>query len=1765
MHPSTVAPFNQERPDHWFPRHRYLQVIAGCVYLGMTIALSLCALSLAQESASNDYYWPGYNTTGTQTFLADLFNAKLSIQLGLDNTNATMIDTSTSFLYKDYTQEDTLIDANPSLARILLLGNIPLPRVIATLRNNSFNTNIKLNTPYCWVDFTRTFELAHTTRRQVRCAIHDMENGAVYLEALLRNTAISDLVSSQFFAALNYSVFDALTYSTVGQSWLATILSHTIDPVITNEVAFWTQAGVTRWQSQVINAYQRNIENSIGIQNALGLTSTIKINNVAYVRNNNWWTTQSAYVGLWNEIIFSIQFMSCSLVRGAPNFYHTLGIDWDELVIIGPLLSPGIDLTRQYIGPFGSIDIRYVSTPHSLVTAFAVFNDLYHSAVLSNAARLKAYGELNAMDLNPIPHHWHNIMSFGGNPMCPYGGPTNFIQPAFGFYDDCSSPQKHTVAIEKDSAIFAVLMMDGLSKTSRNDICSLCPSDQRSSCSQTLLKIASLYAAIQTALQQLSSIQLLWLDILTLNATLIQFTTRNATELLLVQAIFTSTSDPWSYFGWIAMYEWVLGKREVHTLDGDVGSFTMISPSHPFDQMTANPLELPRTACTYVWYITLYVTAILVCIGCVLLFYGLYSKFQVEGLDLFYFNRVVGSVWIGRPFIFVRGMTAAVILSTANVALISEGGFAQLKVSSRSWFNVMLLAGETLWLTYAVADFCLPLAWKRAKSYSPLNSFLAWLVIVILETTYPVAPLIKLETKCTISTLGTSIHCTNGEFMIGSTSRLLWIIAIQPISLLLAYFAVYAMYPVVCSRNKSNCHRITHHLLIPVASQAYITRLIEGDLVLDRMACVMSGILPMGRFAFDIKIWSILAAEYSTPGLLRFPEPKFQAHSSSKIGVNIGLNRKVPSRFRALVGLMYIISTVASSYIYLGLTESTMANDFWWAAFNNTGTQSFVCNWFTTYLQFTNVLPPSQIDKPIYGDESTPYNLTETILLVPALYASSIQNEINTLVNIVQGLRNMNACDVPWIFTAYCYVDFNQQWQMANSAERQERCTKLQTNGATYLEAVLRNSNWDSLNRCWGYALEVGVFSFLRTSSEGQQYIQIFQAISTSPTDEVNYWRSKNIISFETQWQNFKTLGIVESISVQNAFGMAYPITLKKSNYSLHVASQTSLKMYWGFANDLLAVSSNSSTVGGMSLVRNSRNFAFQNMTLETVFMQSSSLDSPLGRVLGATRAAIGPFGSIDIKRIACPQSLQVLHRTLFENIHALLSGDDVLSLNFTAIPGQQNYSPMPHAWSTGQLLGGDPLCEFGSQSGNQILEFVTANDICGMLTANLQRATKLHQMMSVLATGLLSAGNVLDTATICAQETWQPQGCLKSLGRIRAFLSHFDFPFLHPTSIQLVKVDVGTVLQVTIIQFVQLGGHVTMNSVNLFSETETRFEFFSWLYLFEWVEGSREVLLLHGQNGNVTTLSGLAAPIQQSADPLEIPINVAYYIRCAMLYITFLLLVVGSVATVYIIGVRGHIEMWNMMEINRVAGVIWIGRPLVLLRGITALCLLSTVSLKLMQSSNGLLSYFVTTPRPWYIMLMSCGEVTWLIYIINDVFSPLTQQYTYYYSYKSSNVMWLATFVWSVAAPVSHQVSIDRQCYLDAVDFQAKCHSGIMKIGSVTRFEALICMAFGACAVCYGFERAFQPQLKRAHEIKSLFLHATANNNLDFSSWKHFDVFYIDKASAVLNGLLTIHVGSVVHIFDVKSWRMYAFDTATMNNVAVQDTSFEFAIPLVE
>ncbi|RHZ28102.1 hypothetical protein DYB37_005357 [Aphanomyces astaci] len=1713
--------------------------MGGLVYVVASLAFSGVHLAQIHPSLTNDYWWPDFNSTGLQSFIGDVYNVHLGQSRRGDFPLVGQV-----YSTKSYGDNNTRMEWSASYGRQLLLDDIPLAIAVNGLRMVPLELNFMMVAPYCWLDINRSFAMAHTFKRQRRCEATKQSNAALYFEAMTRNCAANAMYTSTERQGINGTILASLRLTIEGQWWIQAMETHEYLS-IDDEVSYWTSRGLTKWKTPVQNLNHDGIDDSIAIRNALGYEQTIQIKKVSRVgRSLGRWTTLAAYDGIWNDIDIC-QSIDASVLLYAHNSFANLGIDWD-VDVLGPPNTVGGNLVRQFVGPFLSIDVERVSVPPMLRVFHRAFQESLRAMYKQHYNAL-----LLAVDtsVDPVPRTWHRSPStlyYGGNPLCPFGEGKPYIQPSFGYYDDCTAQIRHSLRVSLEAALFALHVSPLAGPDMILNSCNLC-TDTVDDCARFFLSLQH----IDMALSCPTSVALLQ-EAEALHIAFIQLASDNGSNFMLSQSMVPpDTADPWTLFGWVMMYDWLQGDREAYNFEGDNGNVTILSQPHPVKfSMVANPQELPSHACKYIWYIAVYITFTLTGVGVVLAVYAWAYRFQFPGRHLLEFNRVVGSVWIGRPMLFLRGMTALVVLSTAPVTFDYSGGLSTLQYRPRMILETCLLAGEGTWLTYVLQDVFTPVT-RRAGWFVSASSIVVWGVLLVLDQAGGVQVASVIHPNCVVRQLGLQISCHSGVVEIGSSSRfhlLVGVCVVVP-GVLWAVAWMSSTWtqidPVVVCGNR---------VLAPAAATSFL-RLNDGE-GLEPVTSVMCGLLHLPHdVIFDIKLWR------------RLPQERIKVENGPHAN---SLTLTPTSRRRmfglACLGLVYMASTVVVSYGYLELTKSTMVNDVWWSSFNDTGHQTFLTNWFSNQLLLSHALDATHIDQVQYGDITNKYDTNQTSITTAPMYPASIQDQVySDLHAVVLGLRGTPSCDLPWIASSYCFVDFDQSWEMAVSADRQLKCKQLDaTNGAVYLESILRNANWATMEQCWGGALQTGVFDHLQATSKGQAWVVAMTSLDAKVPvpDEVAAWLSFHVTTYSPHWQNYKQMGITETALIQNAFGLAYPFTIRKllpTYQSLSTA--TSFRMQWPLARLLWgAMFHNVSSGKAGSLVRSSPQFAFSNSSsVEGLLARNGTLAFPLNQGLALTRAMFGPFGTTSMKRIAPPLALRSLYRSLIEAILTCI-GENATAMNeFMSIQLVYIMSPGPTAWQGQGHLGGNFMCGLSTNIEPSIAQYFALDGSC-----SVNGIEEMTNTMGTTMAALLAHTSIPPEAT-CIHDTHNQRSCNEVLVQGVAFFASAMLPSQRTRLANLAETTKRTIQTTYSPQLFQYtsdsrqSNKVVLSHVSVFDDPT--FDFFAWLYMFEWVLGYREVVQFDGEFTSLTVVSGRPLNIQFEVNALEIPQNVAYYVRWAIQYFTLVMLVVAVVVTATIVAARGHIEGRNMFKLNRVAGLVWIGRPLMLLRGITATCILSTASLELVQRHVGLTQLTSTPPNPITTML-SCGEMGWVVYLLNDVFSVVTADATVRYAWKSSVMVWLAAGVWSLVAPVQHVVRVDRQCVVKVVDFSLACQSGVFEIGSVQRFAGLLVLAGACCAGCYLVER--MANVVAAKRASSVLLHAVAQYQFNETHWNHGGVYYVDRASAVLNGMLSFRTsrGAFV-VMDVKTWQVMVIPPIQPTEAAPH--ALASAIPLVD
>ncbi|KAF0711253.1 hypothetical protein As57867_005329, partial [Aphanomyces stellatus] len=208
------------------------------------------------------------------------------------------------------------------------------------------------------------------------------------------------------------------------------------------------------------------------------------------------------------------------------------------------------------------------------------------------------------------------------------------------------------------------------------------------------------------------------------------------------------------------------------------------------------------------------------------------------------------------------------------------------------------------------------------------------------------------------------------------------------------------------------------------------------------------------------------------------------------------------------------------------------------------------------------------------------------------------------------------------------------------------------------------------------------------------------------------------------------------------------------------MSSQTSMKMYWGFASDLWAITSPTTSIYGASLIRSSPTFAYSGATtLENVLVQNGTIAANLIIVgaFGAFRASIGPFGSVDLKRVAVPQSLFKYYAQVKDMVATMRGQSSEFSKQYLALPRVNTFGYIPASWLRSDvkyLVGGNLLCNGKSvgsiRSGPTLLTGATST--CGSALGEVFSSTALGSLMGVLGANLTRNVTTTEMSTICSQ-----------------------------------------------------------------------------------------------------------------------------------------------------------------------------------------------------------------------------------------------------------------------------------------------------------------------------------------------------------------------------------------------------------------------------
>ncbi|EQC33804.1 hypothetical protein SDRG_08487 [Saprolegnia diclina VS20] len=1754
-----------------------LPALLGLTYILGSIGLGAYYLWLLDPSFANDLWWASYNLSGHQALLIDIANAALVTR------GSGVLDLLAASMPKTYNVTPSFTRVHPTYARRLVLSErTSIEEAVAGLRTLSASWSMRLSTQLCFVDFARRFHVAHTSARQARCVAQYAANGAVYYESILRNLEwhLFQTAWGNYFAI---AIQSGLTESPAGQQWLQTTSTAFNTTTLSDEIAYWKASGLTRFELQWQNRWTTGVSESMTIENALGWQQAYSVKSVA--RATGPWTTLVMNWLPYNDL-WVLATLNRSAIAGTSNYFNanlSSSLRAIDLQAWSGFLAPTgpCDVLRFEIGPMPSIDTYYIAPPPSLIQLYLGFHAALQDEMTSSLAH--SIEALPSVVLHPVPPTWvaPGRVFHGGNPTCYTGAGKTFVQESFEFHDACSQSVPLAMTSEALPMLFAAYASQLASVAAP---CALQSSPQ---CATAL----GAAIAIVQSLPKAESVATVAADVTATGVGYMQFASdAGVFKLLRYGLLDQGGSAGWPFFGWRALYDWVEGSREVVSFQGDTSTVVLVSAAYSGDlYSTSGGSQNVQHATEGIWYVVVYTSLMLLVVAALCWWRAFGIQLHVRSMNLYRFNRVVGAVWIGRPLLLVRGGTALLLLSTAPTDIVLEHGYTSFVSSPRSFLVAAILAGEATWVTYVLNDVFLLIASKLAAVYAPMSCAFVWLIYVVLELALPLRMTGTLSRSCQATNVDFALSCESGAVRIGSLDRLLVLLGIQLGAVVVAMAMSIVNY--IRTNGWQSETKIAPAFLsqapleLSGAADSFLVSRTTSDAMwcLDKVTAIMCGLYGYARLGrektFDLKLWVILddLNPASTEKLFRAPQlslapPALYTSPLTELDTSMTqtkpvtdsalvaksstlerdnlfsfLQRALNERVVAVVGVLFVVASMAGSVSYISVAQVNLANDLGWASFNMTGAHAFLANWFNEQL----VLGANSVASSFRLDSggvaaTTFYGLSTAAVVSPANFGARLQyTELQTeIAATIAALRSNDGCDAPWIFTQYCFVDFEKTWSMATSVARQQRCTSMTKNGAVYLESILRNVEWTSFRDCWGDAFDLAIGDALLTTKEGQSWLATTASRPQgSVADEAFYWAKHGITSYTTQWQNYKKIGLINSYEITNALGVSYPFTLQYLNGSMQVDFQSTFKMYWSLAIDWTLVQHNTSLLAGKSWVVGSSLYAFANHSMQDALAENGTITLPLNNVFTAATTTLGPFGSVDMMYIAPPATVLDDVRVLLSAIRGALAASATAQSDFNTILPIDAVRPVPQAWAALNLqsFGGSILCPQTGDSGDQrivagLINLFSYSIACS--SNGIYTQVQPSREFIVLSTLLANVDSSADMPAICAQDLGHNAHCEKYLASSVAFVSthvtSLDMNAISRRSIQQIQA-----LNIELMQYVGDNKSASMRVLhrNILDANDPNFYFFGWWYLCDWLFGTREVVSFQGDGQTLNLLSEYLAPFSQDVVSWQFPTTLANYARSGALYVTVVMITISSLVFVYFVLSRGRIEGYNMMELSRVGAIVWVGRPLLLVRGLTAIAVLSTATLELQRS--GSLSYFLSPTLSWVKTLLAAAEVTWLVAVVNDIGLIATHGFAFYYATPNSILAWTTVFILTRVAPVTHAASMAKVCAIVRVDYQVVCSSATIVIGDLVRLVALIGIVLCANITSYAIIRRVCNAPKPTQD--SLFLSAGAKFLFTDDHWVHDGVYYLDRASAALNGILTFRRGRVIYALDIKVWRIFA------------------------
>ncbi|OQR92488.1 hypothetical protein ACHHYP_03667, partial [Achlya hypogyna] len=708
-----------------------------------------------------------------------------------------------------------------------------------------------------------------------------------------------------------------------------------------------------------------------------------------------------------------------------------------------------------------------------------------------------------------------------------------------------------------------------------------------------------------------------------------------------------------------------------------------------------------------------------------------------------------------------------------------------------------------------------------------------------------------------------------------------------------------------------------------------------------------------------------------------------------------------------LLGLVYLAASVGGSVWFVVLIAPYMSNDLYWPDFALTGAHSYLLDVYRLHLLTaeTGSFDLFAESEAIAKDYNTPTTTRE----MQAAYARSVLYQQTSMRESIITLRNTPSSLAAQLYTQYCWVDLDKRWELAHTALRQKRCqTNHTTNAAVYIEPVLRNIDWDDFVDAYGSPFALYISDAVVATPGGDVWLASVQGAMLSVDAEVAYWTTKGAASFTLQWSNMFQVGAFETISIQNALGQQQQLTTSSIAFVNKGTSWTTMVANCGLFNDLYAAA-----ILNASLVRAAPNFMGDN-TIEP--LANAYPYTPCSYIV---HNLLGPFISIDVWYIMPPASVIALVTAMQKILVSALQDDPQVRDLYRQLSAI-TLDPVPTTWHGAELtyFGGSPMCVFGA-GATFVQRQISFDDSCSTQVPSSVLLTVSAQVFASSASALIdaAAGSIPIVCGHCS--TSLAPLCTTVLAATDRFAAA-----LAPKTAALLPLatrahDSVKALGVEMIQFVLSNGSTEL--VLHQPLLGGNWTYFGSAMLFEWVYAYREVVAFEGDAASFVLMSERLESMPAVPSASETPASTCRYLWYVAVATSGVIACVAAITAAFVIAGGCTVDGAKLLWFPRVAGPVWVGRPLLLVRAATALIVLSSPPIEF--RSDGGIGRFVFAPRSVVTTVILTGEAAWLTYVISDLLLVLTPSVAPVAAPMSSGVVWLVSFLLELVAPVQPSV----------------------------------------------------------------------------------------------------------------------------------------------